>query len=229
MATGGQDYRLYGRQIGVGGLRPAQQARMDAMLPKIEVKDRGDRLDLGNTFQRDAPTWLEIGFGGGEHLLWQAQQNPQVNLLGVEPFLTGVSSCLYGLEQSGLDNIRICMGDGRHLIQRLPDASIERVFILHPDPWPKWRHAKRRLIQPALLAELARALVPGGELRLGTDWPDYSCWALRHLAAHPAFEWQAKSCKDWQERPADWPTTRFASKAAREGRRDVHLSFLTAR
>lgn len=229
MANAEARYRLYGRQIGHGGLGPTQQARMDTLLPTIEVADRGDTIDLGSAFGREAPTWLEIGFGGGEHLLWQAQQNPEINILGVEPFMTGVSSCLIGIEQGDVETIRICMGDGRHLVERLPDASIERIFILHPDPWPKWKHAKRRLIQPVLLDELARILTPGGELRLGTDWADYSCWSLRYLLDHPAFEWQAKTCKDWQDRPADWPVTRYAVKAEKEGRRDVHLTFERAR
>lgn len=219
-------YRLYGRQVGHGGLRPAQQQRMERLLPKLELADQGDTLDLTAVFGRACPVWLEIGFGAGEHLLWQAQQNPDVGFIGVEPFITGVSSCLYGVERDGIDNVRICMGDGRPLIDRLPDASIETVFILHPDPWPKWRHAKRRLIQPALLDALARIMPEGAQLRIGTDWADYSCWALRHLLNHQAFAWQARSCRDWQERPADWPVTRYAVKAEKEGRCDVHLTFL---
>lgn len=219
-------YRLYGRQIGHGGLRPAQQARMQRLLPTIEVADRGAPLDVKALFENEGPVWLEIGFGGGEHLVWQAQQNPDVRCIGVEPFVTGVSSCLYSIETHRLENIRVCMGDGRCLLERLPDASVERIFILHPDPWPKWRHAKRRLIQPALIDDLARVMPKGAMLRIGTDWADYSCWTLRHLLAHPHFEWQASSCRDWQDRPEDWPVTRYATKAVKEGRRDVHFRFM---
>lgn len=225
MSERSSPYRLYGRQIGHGGLRASQQQRMERMLPKIGVSDSGGQLDLAALFGTSRPVWLEIGFGGGEHLLWQAAQNPGVNFLGVEPFVTGVSSLVYGVETDKLENIRVCMGDGRVLLSRVPEASIARVFILHPDPWPKWRHAKRRLIQPALLDDLARVMPQGAQLRLGTDWADYSCWALRHLLAHPRFEWQAKSCRDWQDRPDDWPITRYATKAAGEGRCDVHFSF----
>jgi len=195
------------------------------MMPTYGISDSGEPLHAAELFGHECPLWLEIGIGAGEHLIWQAQHNPSVGLIGVEPFITGISSCLYGVETHALKNVRLCNGDGRVLLNRLPTASIDRVFILHPDPWPKWRHAKRRLIQPAFLDALARVMVPGGELRLGTDWPDYSTWALRHILAHGSFVWHAQNAEDWRRRPDDWPITRYAQKAQKQGRCDVHLGF----
>lgn len=223
MEERGRGLRLYGRQVGHGGLRPSHQAAFERIYPTLRLDDKGHCLDVSDIGET---VWLEIGFGSGEHLLWQAEHNTDVQMIGVEPFQTGVAKCLLGCEARGLDNVRLCAGDGRSFVERFPDESVERVFVLHPDPWPKWRHAKRRLIQPQFLNSLSRILRPGGELRIGTDWPDYSCWALRHLLVHPAFEWRAKTAQDWQGRPQDWPETRYAVKAKKEGRRDVHLSFV---
>ena len=137
----------------------------------------------------------------------------------------GVAKLLSEIEDRGLENIRIHFGDARPLIEALPDASLSRLFVLHPDPWPKKRHHKRRMISPWFLAEAARLLRPGGELRVASDIPDYIRWTLMHAQHAPAFEWTAARAKDWRDRPADWPQTRYEAKAIREGRRPAYLIF----
>ena len=132
--------------------------------------------------------------------------------LGAEPFLNGAASALRHIDEAGLENVRLHVGDARDLIAALPDASVERVFILFPDPWPKARHQKRRLVQPETVAELARVLKPGGRLRFATDWADYADWTLQRLAASPAFRWTADRAADWRTPPADHVTTRYETK-----------------
>jgi tRNA (guanine-N7-)-methyltransferase len=161
--------------------------------------------------------WLEIGFGGGEHLAEQAARRPEVLFLAAEPFLNGVASALRHIDERGLSNVRLRQGDARQLLADLPDASLERVFILFPDPWPKARHHKRRLIQAETVAELARVLRPGGTLRFATDWADYADWTIERLTAQPAFAqpafaWTAERADDWRTPPADHVTTRYQEK-----------------
>jgi len=155
---------------------------------------------------------LEIGFGGGEHLVAQANAHPEQRYIGVEPFLNGVASCLRHIEESGAQNIRLHQGDARDVIARLPDASLDRVYILFPDPWPKTRHHKRRLIQPEFLSELARVMKPGAEVRFATDWANYASWTLEHFTREPRFSWLADRAEDWRK---PWPghtTTRYEEK-----------------
>ncbi|MEM6682736.1 MAG: tRNA (guanosine(46)-N7)-methyltransferase TrmB [Pseudomonadota bacterium] len=220
-----QPFRLYGRQVAHGGLTQNQKTCLDEWMPRLGLDEHGPQLDLTSILGARRPIWLEVGIGAGEHLLWQAAQNPNIGIIGVEPFVTGIAKCLQGIEAQGIRSVRLCMGDARRFIERLPDASISRAFVLHPDPWPKWRHAKRRIISRRFIGELARVLAPSAQLRVGTDWPDYSCWTLRHLLADPRFVWQAATARDWQVRPDDWPQTRYAAKAIKAGRRDVHFTF----
>jgi tRNA (guanine-N7-)-methyltransferase len=163
-----------------------------------------------------APTarevWLEIGFGGGEHMAAQAAAHPDVLVLGAEPFQNGVASALRHVDEQGLANVRIHDGDARELMARLPDASVARAFILFPDPWPKGRHKKRRLVQAETVAELARILQPGARLRFASDWADYVDWTLERLVANPAFRWTAERADDWRVPPADHVTTRYEEK-----------------
>jgi tRNA (guanine-N7-)-methyltransferase len=159
-----------------------------------------------------AETWLEIGFGGGEHMAAQAQRRPDVLILGAEPFQNGVASALRHLDERALTNVRIEDGDVRALMARLPDASIARIFILFPDPWPKARHHKRRLVQPETLDEFARLLKPGGRLRFASDWADYVDWTAIRFAGHTAFRWTADRADDWRRPPADHVTTRYEEK-----------------
>jgi tRNA (guanine-N7-)-methyltransferase len=155
--------------------------------------------------------WLEIGFGAGEHLLWQAQHHPRIGLIGAEPYEGGVAKLLARL--TGSEDIRIHEGDAREIIEALPDASIGRAFILFPDPWPKTRHHKRRFVQSETLDALARILKPGAELRFASDDAGYLGWTLERLVAHPAFAWTAGRASDWTVRGADWPQTRYEAKA----------------
>jgi tRNA (guanine-N7-)-methyltransferase len=171
------------------------------------------------------PLWLEIGFGAGEHLAWQAVQNPGVTLVGCEVYRNGIAACLGRIEHDRLANVRIWPADARDLIERMPDASVDRAFLLFPDPWPKKRHAERRFVAPANLDGLARVLTPGAELRFATDDPEYLRWTLDRLPGHPAFRWRGTGPADWRQRPADWPPTRYEQKAIAEGRKPAYLSF----
>jgi tRNA (guanine-N7-)-methyltransferase len=159
--------------------------------------------------------WVEIGFGAGEHLHWQAAHHPQVGLVGAEPYEMGMAKMLTKLEENPLSNVRLHEGDGRDILESLPDGSLSRFFLLFPDPWPKTRHHKRRFLQMAMLDLLAAKMVPGAELRFATDDKSYLPYALERLMAHPAFVWTAKGPSDWKNRPPDWPPTRYETKAIR--------------
>jgi tRNA (guanine-N7-)-methyltransferase len=204
--------RSYGR-IKSRTIKPRQVDLMarraaDLMLPDPETGPIDPRALLPTA----AETWLEIGFGGGEHLAEQAQRHPDALILGAEPFLNGVASAVRHVEERGLTNVRLLQGDARALLGALPDASIARVFILFPDPWPKTRHHKRRLVQDWTVAEMARVLEPGGTVRFATDWADYADWALRRFLASPDFAWTAQRADDWRRAPADHVTTRYEEK-----------------
>lgn len=217
---------LYGRRRGKK-LRGGQQSLLDTLLPRlsIAVPERGP-LDLAASFGGKPPddVWLEVGFGSGEHLVWQAEQNPSVGLIGCEPYINGVAKCLAQIERSGAENIRLFTDDARLLIAALPEKSLGRVFVLFPDPWPKTRHHKRRFVQASTLDQLARAMKAGAELRLATDDPSYLPWMVEHASRHPAFEWLAERPGDWRLRPADWPPTRYEQKML-AGHRPAFLRF----
>lgn len=155
---------------------------------------------------------LEIGFGGGEHLVAQAQAHPEQRFIGAEPFLNGVGSCLRHIEESGVQNVRLHHGDARDVLTRLPDASLDRCYILFPDPWPKARHHKRRLIQRDFLAELARVLKPGAEVRFATDWANYAEWTLEMFHKEPRFSWLAERADDWRHAWEGHVQTRYEQK-----------------
>jgi tRNA (guanine-N7-)-methyltransferase len=169
--------------------------------------------------------WLEIGFGSGEHLLWQAEQHPEIGLIGCEPFLNGVASLLGRIEAMGVNTVRIHDGDAREVLGWLPKDSLGRIFLLFPDPWPKKRHAKRRLLSPETVTQLAQSLRSGGEIRFATDSADYAGEALRAMLASPELEWTAASAKDCHIRPQDWPETRYERKALARGGKPSYLSF----
>ena len=196
--------RSFGR-LKARPIKPRQAALMETLLPRLAV-------DLAAPPLGDGQTWLEIGFGGGEHLAEQAARRADVRLLGAEPFLNGAASALRHVEARALQNVRLHVGDARELAAALPDASLARVFILFPDPWPKARHRKRRLVTPAFAAELARVLAPGGALRFATDWEDYAETALLALRAEPRLRWTAVRAEDWRTPPADHVTTRYETK-----------------
>ena len=216
--------RLYGRRQG-HALRKGQAALVEELLPRVTVPADG-ALDARTLFGDERPLWLEIGFGAGEHLAAQAAAHPDVGLLGCEPFLNGVVGALNHIRDDCLDNVRLYMGDALDVLDRLAPASLGRAFLLHPDPWPKARHAKRRFVNPGPLDALASRLAPGAELRIGTDHPIYLRWTLMQMAARRDFEWLATSAADWQTRPADWPPTRYEAKARRLGHEVWYLRWV---
>ena len=169
--------------------------------------------------------WIEVGFGAGEHLEWQARHNPTVGLIGCEPFLNGIARILTAIDAKHLTNIRLLHDDARLLLAALPDQSVQRAFVLFPDPWPKARHHKRRFICPKTMAEFARTMVPDGELRIATDDSGYQAWILEHVLRQGDFIWTARRPGDWRHRPDDWPTTRYETKAVAAGRRPAFFRF----
>ena len=169
--------------------------------------------------------WIEIGFGGGEHLLWQARNNPDVGLIGCEPFRDGVVRVMTAIDSEKLSNIRLLADDARPLLRSLQPQSIGRAFVLFADPWPKKRHNKRRLINPRLAHLLARVLKPNAELRVATDIDNYLQSILLTFHMHPSFRWLAERPADWRQRPHDWPKTRYEAKAIREGRSCAYLRY----
>lgn len=217
---------LHGRRQGPK-LRPGRRRLLEELLPRIGFDVApGVPIDPSALFGgRVATVWLEIGFGGGEHLEAQAVRHPKVGFLGVEPFRNGVARLLEGVEKQSLDNVRVLVDDARLLLEAMPAASLDRVFVLFPDPWPKLRHHKRRIVNPETAAQLGRVIRPGGELRLATDDQDYARWMLAAVLARPDFTWTAERAADWRDPPADWVPTRYEAKARAAGRRPVFLSF----
>ena len=207
--------RLYGRRQG-HKLREGQAALVEEILPRVSVPE-GGAIDARTLFGDDRPLEVEIGFGGGEHLAAQAAARPETGFIGCEPFLNGVVSALGHLRDGGHANVRLHMGDALTVLDRLPDASLSRVYLLHPDPWPKARHAKRRMVNPGPLDLIAAKLKPGAEFRLGTDDPIYCRWAMMVMNGRRDFAWQAEHPADFLTRPADWPETRYERKARRQG------------
>ncbi len=213
---------LYGRRRGKK-LRPAQRRLLEEMLPQIRIAPGDGPVDLAALFGDPRPVWLEIGFGGGEHLAAQAAAHPHVGLIGAEPFINGVAMALGQLAASGATNVRLHPGDARDLIDRLPAASIGRVFLLYPDPWPKARHHRRRFASLENLAALDRVMAPGAELRLATDVPDYADHAREAVAGAPGFVLaDADPARPWD----GWPGTRYEAKALLAGRRPQYLTIL---
>lgn len=207
--------RLYGRRQG-HKLRAGQAALVEESLPRLSVPE-SEPLDARALFGDDRPLEVEIGFGSGEHLAAQAEAQPTRGYIGCEPFLNGVVGALGHIRERGLDNVRLHMGDALTVLERLPDASLERVYLLHPDPWPKARHAKRRMVNPGPLDLIAAKLRRGGEFRLGTDDPTYCRWSMMVMNGRRDFAWLAETPRDFLDRPADWPETRYERKARRQG------------
>jgi tRNA (guanine-N7-)-methyltransferase len=219
--------RSYGRRKG-RPLSHRKERLLAELLPRI-------RLDLTRPAPGAMPSlfrtsiselWLEVGFGSGEHILWQAERRAEVGFIGCEPFINGVASLLGAIEDRGLDNIRIHDGDARDVLAWLPSGSIARAFILFPDPWPKTRQLKRRLLSSETVQDLARVLAPGAELRFASDSGDYAAHALFLFDRSRAFAWLASLPQDWRTRPSDWPETRYERKALSKGRKAYYLRFL---
>ena len=204
--------RSFGR-IKSRAIKPRQAALFDTLMPSVKLPDpAAGPIDLAALMPGATEAWLEIGFGGGEHLAAQAARRPDTLMIGCEPFINGVASALRHIEEGGLKNVRLHADDARAVVQALPDGSLDRIMILFPDPWHKARHNKRRLIQPAFAAELARKLKPGGRLRFVTDWKDYAGWALERFLATPGLVWLADEASDWKVAPVDHVITRYEEK-----------------
>jgi tRNA (guanine-N7-)-methyltransferase len=216
--------RLYGRSRGKA-LRAGQQHLLANALPLFSTTPEalvGGRAFAGSPRE----IWLEIGFGAGEHLLEQARANPEVGIVGCEPFLNGVVAALVGLERERLLNVRLRRGDAQTVIEKAPDGFFSRVFMLYPDPWPKRRHHKRRLISLSLIETLARVMRAGAELRFATDIDDYAGWTLARFLASPDFRWSATRPEDWRQPWLNWRPTRYEAKARSEGRGSVYFTFV---
>jgi tRNA (guanine-N7-)-methyltransferase len=216
--------RLYGRAKG-HKLRLGQAALVEELLPEVSVPETGP-LDADTLFGADRPLEFEIGFGAGEHLAGQAMMRPDHGFIGCEPFLNGVVGALNHIRDEKLANVRLHMGDALEVLERLPDASLVRLYLLHPDPWRKARHAKRRMVNHGPLDMIAAKLKPGCEFRLGTDDPTYCRWAMMVMNQRRDFVWQAESAADFVTRPADWPETRYERKARRQGHEVWYFRYL---
>lgn len=200
----------------IGELLPRLRLDLNAQPPSPLTKLFATQVD---------DVWLEIGFGSGEHLLWQAEHHKDVGFIGCEPFVNGMGSLLGAIEDRGIETIRVHDGDARDVLTWLPDRSIGRIFLLFPDPWPKKRQTKRRLLSTETLRELARTLRHGGEFRFASDNCDYAAQALLLARQSGVFTWTAERTADWRGRPPDWPETRYERKALGEGRKSTYLSF----
>lgn len=220
---------FYGRLKGKT-LHPAQMRDMELMLPELQLANVSHdenptrtKLDRQALFG-GAPVWLEIGFGSGEHLVHQAKDHRDTAFIGCEPYVNGVAALLGKIRREGVPNIRIHPGDARDLFDVLPDRSIEKAFVLYPDPWPKTRHHRRRFVTPEHLTPLNRVMADGAELRIATDIPDYVRQSLEEVP-RAGFEWLADAPDDWRKPWPDWVSTRYEQKAIREGRRPNYLGF----
>lgn len=217
---------FFGRRKG-HPLRPRQATLIDNLLPRLAI-DLGTPppADLARLFPQPVEdVRLEIGFGGGEHLVAEAQANPRTGFIGCEPFVNGMAKALALIDTHALTNIRLHAGDAMDLIAWLPSGALGRVDLIYPDPWPKRRHWKRRFVQDASVAQIARILRPGGEFRFASDVPDYVVWTLEHLAHAPAFVWTAERADDWRRPWPGFSGTRYEAKAKREGRTPCYLVF----
>jgi tRNA (guanine-N7-)-methyltransferase len=220
---------FYGRLKGKA-LKRSQKTYLDEDLAALspgavdwDANPKRVPLDLAALFP-GKDIWLEIGFGGGEHMVHQAAQNPDVGMIGAEPYINGVAMLLGKIRRAGTGNVAVHPGDARDLMDVLPDASISRAFLLYPDPWPKARHHRRRFVTPEHLEPLARVLKPGAEFRVATDIPDYVRQTLEEVP-RAGFDWLAGRPEDWRRPWDDWLSTRYEQKALREGRVPHYLTF----
>ena len=216
--------RLYGRSSG-HKLRAGQAELVEKLLPQIAVPADGE-VTAERLFGEERPLHLEIGFGSGEHLAFRADLLPDHGFIGCEPFLNGVATALGHVRDQHLANVRLWRGDALDVLQRIPDGALSFLYLLHPDPWPKARHAKRRMVNDGPLRLFAAKLKPGGELRVATDDPTYLTHALMVMQRHDdRFEWLAETPKDFLDPPGGWIETRYGAKARREGRRPYYLRY----
>jgi len=224
--AGAPRHHFHGRRRG-RPLRPRRSELVETLLPRLRVPlpTDGGPLDPALLFDpRPDAVWLEIGFGGGEHLAAVAEAAPRVGVVGAEPFLNGVASLLDLADRRGLANVRIHPDDARPLLDALAPGSIDRCYLLYPDPWPKKRHAGRRFVGPENLDRLARALADGAELRMATDVPELAAWMAEQVRAHPAFDGPPADPDAWAALPEGWTRTRYEAKALAAGRTPAYLA-----
>ncbi|WP_036488383.1 tRNA (guanosine(46)-N7)-methyltransferase TrmB [Pseudovibrio exalbescens] len=218
---------FFGRRVGKP-LRDRQARLLTDFLPTIAVDlEQPAPSNLAELF--DVPVkevWLEIGFGGSEHLLHRARENPEIGYIGCEPFQSGMAKALTGIADDDLKNVRLFYDDAVKLLDWMPAGAVDGVYQLYPDPWPKKKHWKRRFVNPVNLTRIARVLKPGCHYRFASDIDTYVDWTLAHCRDHPAFEWTAERPADWRTPWANWPGTRYERKAIREGRIGRYLTFL---
>ncbi len=219
-------HAFFGRRKG-HRLRERGARLIADLLPRLRLPTEGTIADLRPLFPTPVTDiWLEIGFGGGEHLVAAAGAHPDIGFIGCEPFVNGMAKALAAIETHRLDNIRLHDGDATVLLPRLPARSVGRLFLLYPDPWPKRRQRKRRFVSDATVAELARIMTPGATLRFATDIDDYAAWTLARLKRSGHFAWAAERADDWRKPFKAWPGTRYEAKAIRESRQPVYLTFV---
>ena len=220
--------QFYGRRRG-RKLRPAQDSVLNHGLAEYGLTSSmlaDAPVDPRQWFDADIERiCLEIGFGGGEHLSARAAQSPKTGFIGAEPFINGVASLCRHITDQELKNIRIWPDDIRLLLPHLAKNTLQAVYILFPDPWPKQRHQARRILQPDMLDQLVDHICPGGELLLASDDPTAKSWLLEYSLRHDHFVWQASSAADWRQPPADWPGTRYMRKAEKAGRKSAWFRF----
>jgi tRNA (guanine-N7-)-methyltransferase len=199
---------------------------LETLLPRLSI-DLSDRVaDLAILYPHAVTeVLLEIGFGSGEHLIDQAKTHPHAGFIGVEPFVNGMAKALASIADHSLSNIRLHHGDASELLVWLPDCSLDGIYLLYPDPWPKRRHWKRRFVQDESISAMARILRPGAEFRFATDVADYIAWTLRHFQRSPAFEWTAERASDWSNPWSGLSATRYEAKAKRQGHMPCYLVF----
>lgn len=217
---------LFGRRKGKK-LRVHQAALVAEALPALAFDLSSSIAEPARLFP-DLPdrVRMEIGFGGAEHLVFEAARHPEIGFIGCEPFVNGVAKLLVQVEEQNLRNVRVHHGDARQILERLSNGALDRVDVLYPDPWPKWRQRKRRFLSAENLDEIARVLRPGGEFRFATDIDDYAGWVLARVLKMQSLSWRESSGRDWCQAWPQWPSTRYEAKAFREGRPPVYLTFV---
>ena len=213
-------FKFYGRRKGMP-LSDRQSDLIENYLPTIAIDPKNPLADI----DKDKEIWLETGFGGGEHLIHQAINNPEKQFIGIEPFVNGVAKYLSSAYEHKLTNVRIYDGDARVLLPNLPDQCLSRLFLLYPDPWHKTRHNKRRFVNTDTTGHFHRLIKPGGVFRFASDIDDYVKWTVKNINAHGGFSYEGDCADDWRQAPTDWCETRYEQKAKREGRTPNYIAF----
>jgi tRNA (guanine-N7-)-methyltransferase len=220
----GEPRAFFGRRSGKT-LHGGQKALVEDVLPQVEIVLES-KLDPRALFPEASRIVIEIGYGGGEHLARKAAEEPEAGFIGCEVFSGGIGKMVQAIAAQDLTNVRLFTDDALKLLMTLPEASVDAVYLLYPDPWPKTRHHKRRFVSPTTLAELARVIRPGGTFFFATDIEDYADWTLAHVVREPAFRFEAQTPGSWHQPYPGWQPTRYEQKARREGRmRSFYFSF----